>query len=52
MSIQEAYDEILEDTICPICKTQGMLPNGGFDWVCPTCGYEGSVIEDEDDIDE
>ena len=47
MSIQSAYDEILEDTECPECGTQGMLPDGDLDWICPNCGYEGSLLDDE-----
>lgn len=46
MSIQSAYDEILEDTECPVCHTVGMMPDGDFDWVCPNCGYEGSLSDD------
>ena len=50
MSLQSAYDEILEDTTCPMCGTVGMMPDGGFDWMCPECGYEGTLDdEDEDD---
>lgn len=49
MSLQSVFDDILEDTRCPRCGTVGMLPNGGFDWICPNCDYEGSVEDDEDD---
>lgn len=47
MSLQSTYDEILEDTECPVCHTIGMLPDGGFDWICPNCGHEGSVSDDD-----
>ena len=47
MSIQSAYDEILEDTVCPVCGTVGMLPDGGYDWICPECGHEGTLEEDD-----
>jgi uncharacterized Zn finger protein (UPF0148 family) len=46
MSIQSAYDEILEDTQCPNCGCVGMLPNGSFDYCCPNCDYEGSLEDD------
>ncbi len=49
MSIQSAYDEMLEDQECPVCGTVGMLPNGGFDWVCPNCGHEGTFEMEEDE---
>lgn len=48
MSLQSAYDDMLEDTACPSCGCVGMLPNGGFDYVCPSCGYEGT-LSDEDE---
>lgn len=51
-SIQSAYDEILEDTACPQCHTVGMLPDGGLEYICPECGYEGSLDESEEDEDE
>lgn len=47
MSLQEAYDEMLEDTRCPKCGCVGMLPNGGFDWICPNCDYEGTLEDEE-----
>ncbi len=43
MTLNEAYDAIIEDTVCPNCLTIGMQPDGGFDWICPECGYEGSL---------
>ena len=55
MSIVSAYDEILEDMECPDCGHVGMDANGGFEYICPNCGYEGSLeedFEDEDDDDE
>lgn len=42
-------DEILEDTECPNCRITGMLPDGGFDWVCPNCGYEGTLLDEEEE---
>ncbi len=49
MSVQEAYDSILETAVCPICGHQGMDSDGGFDFVCPNCGYEGSVTQEEEE---
>jgi len=49
MSVQEAYDSILEATVCPDCGYQGMDSDGGFEFVCPNCGYSGSVLQDEED---
>ncbi|MBD5151532.1 MAG: hypothetical protein HDT16_03325 [Oscillibacter sp.] len=46
MSIGSAYDEILEDTVCPVCGHRGMMPNGGFDYVCPECDHEGTLEDD------
>lgn len=43
-----------DDIICPFCQHIGVLPDGGFDWVCPECGYEGSLNDEEyeeDDIE-
>ena len=43
-----------DDIICPVCQHIGVLPDGGFDWVCPECGYEGSLNDEEyeeDDIE-
>ena len=51
MNLHEAYDLILEDTTCPVCSCVGMLPDGDYDYLCPNCGYEGS-LSDEDDEDE
>lgn len=34
------YDEI----VCDV----GVLPDGGFDWVCPVCGHEGSLGESDE----
>lgn len=50
MSIQSAYDAMLEDMQCPNpdCGHVGMLPNGDFDWVCPECGCEGTFEDDYD----
>lgn len=43
-----------DDIVCPVCQHIGVLPDGGFDWVCPECGYEGSLDDEEyeeDDIE-
>ncbi len=47
MSLQSAFDEILEDKECPRCQHIGMDSDGGFDFVCPNCGYEGTLVEEE-----
>ena len=47
-NLSSAYDEILEDLECPVCHTVGMLPDGGLDYICSECGYEGCLDEDED----
>lgn len=46
MSIGSAYDDILESMECPNCSHVGMEPNGGIDYICPECGYEGSLEDD------
>lgn len=51
-SLHSVYDEILEDTECPNCHKVGMLPDGGFDYVCPECGYEGSLEENSSDSED
>ncbi len=52
-NLQSAYDEILEDIVCRMCGTRGMLPNGGFDYICPTCEYEGTLeCDDKDEFDD
>ena len=28
-----------DDIICPVCQHIGVLPDGGFDWIYPECGY-------------
>ena len=33
-----------DDIICPVCQHMGVLPNGGYDWICPECGYEGKYL--------
>ena len=48
MPIQSAYDEIIEETSCPNGGCVGMLPNGGFDYVCPECGHEGTLEENDE----
>lgn len=37
-----------DDIECPKCGRMGVFPNGGYDWVCPNCDYEGSFVEDDD----
>ena len=49
MSIGSAYDAILEDMECPECGHVGMEANGGFEYICPNCDYEGSLEEDFED---
>lgn len=46
MSIQSIYDDMLEDKVCPRCGHVGMVPDGGFDFYCPECDYEGSFEDD------
>lgn len=41
-----AYDEMLEDMVCPECGCVGMLPNGSYEYSCPNCYYEGNMLED------
>lgn len=48
-NLHSAYDEILESIECPVCHTTGMLPDGGIDYICPECGYEGSLEDENDD---
>lgn len=48
MSLQSAYDDILEDMVCPICGHVGMDSDGGFDYSCPNCDYEGTLENDDD----
>lgn len=40
-----------DDIVCPVCQHMGVLPNGGYDWICPECGYEGTLGEDEENED-
>ena len=47
MSIQSIYDEILEDKVCLMCGHTGMEADGGFDYFCPECGYEGTIGYEE-----
>ena len=46
MSIGSAYDDILEDMVCPNCGHVGMDPDGGFEYTCPICDYSGSLSDD------
>lgn len=39
------YDEI----DCPCCGHIGVLPDGDLDVICPECGYEFSLMDDEED---
>lgn len=34
---------------CDNCGKVGVIPDGGFDYICSSCGYEGSLYDDEDD---
>lgn len=40
-----------DDIICPVCQHMGVLPNGGYDWICQECGYEGSLYDSDEDDD-
>ena len=51
MSIGSIYDDILEDQECPICHYVGMEADGGFDYYCPNCGHEDSLLDEEDEIE-
>ena len=46
------YESMLDDKRCPICGHVGMLPNGGFDYECSECGYEGTFLDEDDEDDE
>ena len=35
-----------EELECSNCGHVGLLPNGGFDTICPNCGFEDSLIEE------
>lgn len=55
VSMHFDYDEME----CKVCGHIGLVPNGGYDTMCPECGYEDSLAEepneeldDEDDEDE
>ena len=39
------YDELE----CKYCGHIGLLPDGGFDLICPACDAEYSLDETEDD---
>ena len=52
MSLQSAYDDILDDMQCIRCGHVGMEPDGGYSYYCPICGYEGSLSNDEDEEEE
>jgi len=41
-----------DDIECPVCNRVGVDPDGGFDWECPVCGYEGSLVNEAEDEDE
>lgn len=47
MSLQSSYDDILESFVCPICGTEGMISDGGYEYFCPNCGHEGSLEDDD-----
>ena len=54
MSLQSAYDAILEDMVCPRCGWVGMAPDGGFEYCCrnPECDFSGSLEDDGEDENE
>lgn len=52
MSLQSAYDDILEDLVCKNCGAVGMESDGGLDYFCPVCGQEGTLEDEEDEEDE
>ena len=31
---------------CDNCGKVGVIPDGGFDYICSSCGYEGTIGED------
>ena len=41
--ISSAYDEMLEDTECPVCGHIGMVSDGSYEYECPNCGTRGSL---------
>ena len=43
MSVQSAFDSMLEDKKCPECGTVGMNSIGGWEYECPNCGNEGTL---------
>lgn len=45
LSMSIDYDDIE----CDRCGHVGVLPDGGFDWECPACGFEGSLLNEEDE---
>lgn len=50
----EKYDlEIyLGDMECPECNWKGMKENGDGRYICPMCLHEGSIYEEEYDVEE
>lgn len=44
-------DDLLESIVCPRCGHRGVDSDGGYDWVCPNCDYEG-YLDNEDSEDE
>lgn len=38
-----------EELECSNCGHVGLLPNGGFDTICPNCGFEDSLIEEPEE---
>lgn len=42
------YDELE----CEYCGHIGLLPNGGYDVICPACDAEYSLIDDYEEDDE
>lgn len=41
-------ESILEETKCKNCGHQGVESNGSYDYICPHCGTESSLIDEEE----
>lgn len=36
-----------EDLECENCGNSGLIPNGDFAVICPECGHEASLIQED-----